>query len=127
MKRKWIFIVTMILALAMVFSLPLVGCKTVAPATTAAAATTVAPATTAAAAAAAAAAETTAAAAPDVYNLGPDKIPASWKLPKTVGHVTNYLVHEWYQNLTKGEKARADEYGIEFSINDANLDLQKSL
>ena len=29
--------------------------------------------------------------------------------------------------LTKGEQARADEYGINFTINDANLDLQTSL
>jgi len=64
---------------------------------------------------------------PSVYDLGPDNIPSDWVLPETVGHVTNYLVHEWYQNLTKGEGVRADEYGIEFSINDANLDLQKSL
>jgi ribose transport system substrate-binding protein len=64
---------------------------------------------------------------PSVYDLGPDNIPSGWVLPETVGHVTNYLVHEWYQNLTKGEGVRADEYGIEFSINDANLDLQKSL
>ena len=41
--------------------------------------------------------------------------------------MTNYLVHEWYQNETKGEEARAKDYGIDFSINDANLDLQKSL
>ncbi len=61
------------------------------------------------------------------YSLSPDNIPNDWVLPETVGHVTNYLVHEWYQNLTKGEQLRADEWGIEFSINDANLDLQNSL
>jgi ribose transport system substrate-binding protein len=72
-----------------------------------------------------------AAGAPDgeamVRTLDPKALPAGWKLPATVGHVTNYLVHEWYQNETKGEQARADDYGIKFSINDANLDLQKSL
>ena len=62
-----------------------------------------------------------------VRTLDPSALPAGWKLPKTVGHVTNYLVHEWYQNETKGEKARADDYKIDFTINDANLDLQKSL
>src|SRR5258707_728669 len=62
-----------------------------------------------------------------VRAMVPGKLPADWKLPKTVGHVTNYLVHEWYQNETKGEAARAKEHGIDFSINDANLDLQKSL
>jgi ribose transport system substrate-binding protein len=62
-----------------------------------------------------------------VRTLGPDSLPDGWELPPSVGHVTNYLVHEWYQNETKGEQARADEYGIDFSINDANLDLQTSL
>ena len=50
-----------------------------------------------------------------------------WTLPDSIGHVTNYLVHEWYQNETKAEAATAAAYGIEFSINDANLDLQASL
>ena len=54
-------------------------------------------------------------------------LPEGWALPKTVGHVVNYLMHEWYQNETKGEQARAADFGIEFSLNDANLDLQKSL
>lgn len=62
-----------------------------------------------------------------VRNLGPDEVPANWQLPEDVGHVTNYLVHEWYQNLTAGEETRAEDYGIDFSINDANLDLQRSL
>ncbi|HEY8476725.1 MAG TPA: sugar ABC transporter substrate-binding protein [Chloroflexota bacterium] len=59
--------------------------------------------------------------------LDPKNLPSGWTLPKAIGHVTNYLVHEWYQNETKWEANRAREYGIEFSINDANLDLQKSL
>ena len=62
-----------------------------------------------------------------VRSMEPGKLPSGWKLPKTVGHVTNYLVHEWYQNETKGEAVRAKDHGIDFSINDANLDLQKSL
>ncbi len=64
-----------------------------------------------------------------VRAMSPASLPAGWKTPKTVIHVTNYLVHEWYQNLTKGEQARAKDYApaIEFSISDANLDLQKSL
>jgi len=62
-----------------------------------------------------------------VRALDPKALPAGWKLPETIGHVTNYLVHEWYQNETKGEQARAGDYGIKFSIDDANLDLQKSL
>lgn len=47
MKRKWIIIAAMMLAVAMLFSLPLVGCKTTsATTTTAAAETTTAAATT---------------------------------------------------------------------------------
>ncbi len=56
-----------------------------------------------------------------------DMMPEGWSLPASIGHVTNYLVHEWYQNETKAEAATAEMYGIEFSINDANLDLQASL
>ncbi len=62
-----------------------------------------------------------------VRGMDPSALPDGWTVPATVGHVTNYLVHEWYQNLTAGEEVRADEYGIDFSINDANLDLQQSL
>ena len=62
-----------------------------------------------------------------VRAMDPAALPEAWKVPANVGHVTNYLVHEWYQNLTKGEQARADEYGIKFTINDANLDLAASL
>ena len=62
-----------------------------------------------------------------VRSMDPAALPDGWTLPESVGHVTNYLVHEWYQNLTKGEQARADEWGISFSINDATLDLNTSL
>jgi ribose transport system substrate-binding protein len=62
-----------------------------------------------------------------VRGMDPENLPEGWEIPTTVGHVTNYLVHEWYQNLTAGEQARADDYDIEFTINDANLDLNQSL
>src|SRR5215212_234692 len=62
-----------------------------------------------------------------VRSMDPAALPEGWTIPANVGHVTNYLVHEWYQNETKGEQVRATEYGISFSINDANLDLQASL
>jgi ribose transport system substrate-binding protein len=126
-KTKKFFVIGMSLVVILFL---LVSCKTTTGTTTAATETTAA-ATTAAAATAAAettvAAETTAAAEITPYTLTPDNLPAGWKLPKTLGHVTNYLMHEYYQNITKGEKAACDQYGIEFSINDANLDLQKSL
>ena len=62
-----------------------------------------------------------------IRNLDVENLPDGWTLPESVGHVTNYLVHEWYQNETKAEASTAEAYGIEFSINDANLDLQASL
>ena len=40
-----------------------------------------------------------------VRTLDPKALPAGWKIPATIAHVTNYLVHEWYQNETKGEAA----------------------
>ena len=62
-----------------------------------------------------------------VRQLNPESLPEGWQIPGLVTHVTNYGVHEWYQNLTKGEAARAADYGIEFNQVDANLDLQASL
>lgn len=56
-----------------------------------------------------------------------DALPDGWRAPGSMTHVTNYLVHEWYQNLTAAEGEEAKRFGIDFSINDANLDLQKSL
>jgi ribose transport system substrate-binding protein len=62
-----------------------------------------------------------------VRAMDPAALPEGFEVPATVTHITNYGVHEWYQNLTKGEAARAEEYGIEFNQVDANLDLQASL
>jgi ribose transport system substrate-binding protein len=62
-----------------------------------------------------------------VRGMDPENLPEGWEIPESVGHVTNFLVHEWYQNLTAGEEVRAAEYGINFSINDANLNLETSL
>ena len=33
-----------------------------------------------------------------VRAMDPTALPADWTIPTNVGHVTNYLVHEWYQN-----------------------------
>jgi ribose transport system substrate-binding protein len=49
------------------------------------------------------------------------------KIPKRVGWVGNYMMHEWYQNVMKGMKARAGELGIELEILDANLDMAKQV
>ncbi|MBA3642802.1 MAG: sugar ABC transporter substrate-binding protein [Chloroflexia bacterium] len=62
-----------------------------------------------------------------VRGMDPAALPEGFTVPASATHITNYGVHEWYQNLTKGEAARAQEYGIEFNQVDANLDLQASL
>lgn len=62
-----------------------------------------------------------------VRTLDPTHLPDGWKIPQKVTHITNYGVHEWYQNLIKGEQARAKDYNINFKQVDANLDLQASL
>ena len=41
-----------------------------------------------------------------VRSMDPSAVPEGFKIPASATHVTNYGVHEWYQNLTKGE---ADE------------------
>jgi ribose transport system substrate-binding protein len=43
------------------------------------------------------------------------------KIPKKVGWVGNYMMHEWYQTIQKGMKARAEQLGIQLEIADANL------
>lgn len=62
-----------------------------------------------------------------VRAMDPEALPEGFTIPGSATHITNYGVHEWYQNLTKGEAARAEEYGIAFNQVDANLDLQASL
>ena len=62
-----------------------------------------------------------------VRAMDPSALPDGMTIPASATHITNYGVHEWYQNLTKGEAARAEEYGIEFKQVDANLDLDASL
>jgi ribose transport system substrate-binding protein len=58
---------------------------------------------------------------------GEEKAAPAGKIPKRVGYVVNYLMHEWYQNVTKGMKARAEQLGIELTILDANLDMAKEV
>ena len=52
---------------------------------------------------------------------------AQGKKPKRVAWVGNYMMHEWYQNVQKGMKARAAELGIELEVADANLDMAKQV
>lgn len=49
------------------------------------------------------------------------------KIPKRVGYVVNYAMHEWYQNVMKGQKERAAQLGIQLEIIDANLDMAKEV
>ena len=60
-------------------------------------------------------------------SLDPNNLPAGWEVPDNIGYVVNLMVHEWYQNLTSGTQIRADEWGADLTLIDANLDLQVSL
>jgi ribose transport system substrate-binding protein len=138
-RTRWLQVIAVVAVLAMVLGACGPKATPAAPAPTEApkaeptnapeAAPTTAPeaAPTAAPAAGAAWDNTPAANDKLVRSLDPKAPPAGWKVPAVVGHVTNYLMHEWYQNETKGEEARAKDWNEKFSINDANLDLQKSL
>jgi ribose transport system substrate-binding protein len=48
-------------------------------------------------------------------------------MPKTIGYVTNYATHEWYQNVIKGMKAHGKELGIDVQVQDSNLDIAKQV
>src|SRR3954469_18466483 len=52
---------------------------------------------------------------------------AAEAMPKTIGYVTNYATHEWYQNVIKGMKAHGKELGIDVEVQDANLDVAKQV
>jgi ribose transport system substrate-binding protein len=52
---------------------------------------------------------------------------AKGDMPKRIGYVTNYAMHEWYQNVMKGMRDRAGQLGIEIEIIDANLDMAKEV
>jgi ribose transport system substrate-binding protein len=52
---------------------------------------------------------------------------AQGKIPKKVGWVGNYMMHEWYQTVFKGMKARAAQLGIQLENADANLDMAKQV
>jgi ribose transport system substrate-binding protein len=48
-------------------------------------------------------------------------------IPKKVGWVGNYMMHEWYQTELKGMKARAQQLGIQLEVDDANLDMARQV
>jgi ribose transport system substrate-binding protein len=52
---------------------------------------------------------------------------AQGKVPKKVGWVGNYMMHEWYQTVLKGMKARAAQLGIQLEVADANLDMARQV
>lgn len=43
------------------------------------------------------------------------------------GYVLNDMSHEWYQNIAKGARARAEELGIDITIADAAMDAAKQV
>jgi ribose transport system substrate-binding protein len=52
---------------------------------------------------------------------------AQQKMPKKIGWVGNYMMHEWYQTVLKGMKARAGQLGIQLEVADANLDMARQV
>jgi ABC-type sugar transport system substrate-binding protein len=47
------------------------------------------------------------------------------KIPERVGWLGNYMMHEWYQNVQKGMKARVAELGIELEVLDSQQDMAR--
>lgn len=45
----------------------------------------------------------------------------------TFGYVVNDMSHEWYQNIVKGAKARAEELGVELKVADCAMDVGKQV
>ena len=62
-----------------------------------------------------------------VFAGGAQEGGAKGDMPKKIGYVTNYAMHEWYQNVMKGMRDRAGQLGIEIEIIDANLDMAKEV
>lgn len=52
---------------------------------------------------------------------------AAQDVPQTIGYITNYATHEWYQNVIGGMRDRASELGIELEVIDANLDIARQV
>ena len=62
-----------------------------------------------------------------VRSMDPEALPEGFTLPATATHITNYGVHEWYQNLTKGEAARAEDYASQIrELRKVITDLQRA-
>jgi ribose transport system substrate-binding protein len=49
------------------------------------------------------------------------------KIPKRVGWLGNYMMHEWYQNVQKGMRARAGDLGINLEVLDSNQDMARQV
>ena len=49
------------------------------------------------------------------------------KKPKTIGYLTNYSFHIWYQILIEVMKRRAKQYGVEVVIADAELSVERQI
>ena len=49
------------------------------------------------------------------------------KTPKTIGYLTNYSFHIWYQIVIEILKRRGAQYGAEIVIKDANLSVENQI
>ncbi len=52
---------------------------------------------------------------------------AASKKPATIGYLTNYSFHIWYQIVIEVMKRRAKQYGIEVTILDAELSVKRQI
>lgn len=111
MKRKWILIAAMVIAVSMVFSLSLAGCKTTTTETTAAA-TTAAEVTTAA--------ETTAAATTAAVQNTEEKMER-----KVIGLSVPSASWPWMSKIVDGYKEAAKKYDFDVVVVSADGDTMK--
>ena len=51
----------------------------------------------------------------------------SSKKPATIGYLTNYSFHIWYQIVIEVMKRRAKQYGIEITVADAELSVERQI
>jgi ribose transport system substrate-binding protein len=49
------------------------------------------------------------------------------KKPKTIGYLTNYSFHIWYQIVIEVMKRRAKQYGVEMVVADAELSVERQI
>src|SRR5215211_5322231 len=59
--------------------------------------------------------------------LGAVPLVEASKKPATIGYLTNYSFHIWYQIVIEVMKRRAKQYGVEITIADAELSVERQI